>query len=100
MTIQFYIHLITKRAEAVALLDSRATKNCMNLNYAKWLKLPIKKLPQPRPLLNIDGTENKSRRLQYYTDLDVQIGTITTTLRFFLLLALRTPGGYRSPCLM
>jgi len=51
--------LIAKRAEAVALLDSGATENFLNLAYAKWLKLPIKQLPTPRTLLNVDGMENK-----------------------------------------
>src|SRR6267142_410003 len=72
MTIQFYIHSIAKRAEAIALLDSGATKNFINLSYAKWLRLPIKQLPTPRTLLNVDGTKNKSGKLQFYTDLDVQ----------------------------
>ena len=52
----------------------------MNLAYAKWLRLPIKQLPEPRPVLNVDGTENKSGRLKYYTDLNVQTGQNTTTL--------------------
>ena len=34
MTIQFYIHTIAKRAEAVALVDSGATENFMNLTYS------------------------------------------------------------------
>ena len=59
MTIQFYIHSITKRAESVALLDSRATENFMNLSYAKWLRLPIKQLARTRKLFNADRTENK-----------------------------------------
>jgi len=80
MTIQFYIHLIIKRAEAVTLLDSRATKNFLNLSYAKWLKLPIKQLSSPHTLLNMDGTENKSGKLQYYTNLDVQTEPTKTTL--------------------
>ena len=84
MTIRFHIHSIAKRAESVALLDSGATENFMNLAYAKWLRLPIKMLPEPKPLLNVDGTENKSGKLQYYTDLDVRTGTNTTTMRFFL----------------
>jgi len=84
MTIRFYVHLIAKRAEATALLDSGATQNFISLSYAKWLKLPIKQLPMPRTLLNVDGTENKSGKLQYYTDLDVQTGTTRTTLQFFL----------------
>jgi len=76
--------LITKRAEAIALLDSGATENFINLAYAKWLKLPIKQLPIPRTLLNVDGIENKSGKLQFYTNLDVQTGTTKTTLQFFL----------------
>ena len=84
MTVWFYIHSIAKRTKAVALVDSGATENFMNLTYAKWLKLPIKQMEQPCKLFNIDGTENKSGELQYYTDLEVRTGTITTPLRFFL----------------
>ena len=74
MTIQFYMHSIEKRAESIALLDSGATENFMNLAYAKWLWLPIKQLPKPRPVLNVNGTENKSSKLKYYTDLNVRTG--------------------------
>jgi hypothetical protein len=84
MTIRFYIHLIAKRAEAIALIDSGGTENFMNLTYAKWLKLPIKRMETPRKLFNVDGTENKSGELQFYTDLDIRTGTNTTPLRFFL----------------
>jgi hypothetical protein len=84
MTVRIYIHSIAKRAEAVALVDSGATENFMNLSYAKWLKLPIKQLQQPRKLYNVDGTENKSGELQFYTDLQVRNGRQTHSLRFFL----------------
>ena len=84
MTIQFYIHTIAKRAEAIALVDSGATKNFMNLTYARWLKLPIHPLERPRKIFNVDGTENKSRELKYYTDLEVQTGIVRSPLRFFL----------------
>jgi hypothetical protein len=76
--------LITKRAEIVALIDSGATENFLNLSYAKWLQLPIKTLKTPQKLYNIDGTENKAGELQYYTDLETRMGTTTTKLRFFL----------------
>jgi hypothetical protein len=56
----------------------------MNLQYAEYLQLPIKRLPEPRRLLNVDGTLNKGGTLQFYTDLNVQTGTQHTTLRFFL----------------
>ena len=80
MTVQVSIHTIAKRAEAIALLDSGATENFMNLTYAKWLKLPIKRLEQPRRLFNVDGTENKAGELCFYTDLAVQTGTNYTNL--------------------
>ena len=80
MTIRFHIHSIAKRAESVALLDSGATENFMNLAYAKWLRLSIKKMNMPRKLFNVDDTENKSGKLQYYMDLQIRMETHTTFL--------------------
>ena len=84
MTIQFYVHSIAKRAEFIALLDLKAIENFINLAYAKWLYLPIKQLENPRPLYNVNRTENKSGRLKYYTDLEVRTGTMNNMLQFFL----------------
>ncbi len=56
----------------------------MNLTYVKWLRLPIKQMDEPRKLLNVDGTENRSGELHYYTDLQVQMGTNYTNLWFYL----------------
>ena len=84
MTVRFFIHSIAKRAEAVALVDSGATENFMNLTYAKWLWLPIKKMDTPRKLFNVNGTKNKSGELQHYVDLQTCMGTHTTSLQFFL----------------
>ena len=52
----------------------------MNLTYACWLKLPIHPLEKPRKIFNVDGTENKSAELKYYTDLEVQTGTTRSPL--------------------
>ena len=84
MTVHFFIHSIAKRAEATALLNSGATENFMNLSYAKWLKLPIKELAQPRKLFNIDNMENVSGELKHYADLQAQTGSKITKLCFFL----------------
>jgi hypothetical protein len=84
MTIRFFIHSIAKRAEAIALVNFGATENFMNLSYAKWLQLPIKQMDEPKKLLNVDGMENKSGELKYYTDLAVQTGSTHTTLQFYL----------------
>jgi hypothetical protein len=84
MAVHFYTHSIMKRAKRVNLVDLGATENFMNLGYTKWLRLPIKKLAFKRNLYNVDGTENKSRKLKYYTDLEVQMGTKWVKMRFFL----------------
>jgi hypothetical protein len=85
MTVCTFIHSKSKRAKTIALLDSGATENFMNLEYTKYLQLPIQHLKEPRKLYNIDGTPNQSGELQYFTDLQVQTGTQRSTLRFFLL---------------
>src|SRR5712671_4803042 len=84
MILKAYVHAAHRRTEAPALLDSGATENFMNLTYAKWLKLPFKRLPYERPLLNVDGTTNKMGSLKYFVDLQVQTGTKRTSMRFFL----------------
>jgi hypothetical protein len=71
MTVRFFIHTKSKRAEALALVDSGATENFMNLNYARYLRLPIQRLATPRKLYNVDGSSNRSGDLLYYTDLAV-----------------------------
>ena len=82
--VRTYLHTCFKRTEAMALPDSGATENFINLGYAQWLQLPIKQLENPRPLFNVDGTENHNRRLKYYMDLQVQTSTHRTNLCFFL----------------
>ena len=66
------------------LVDCSDTENFINLNYAKWLGVPIKQLPQPRKLFNMDGTENKGGQIQFYTDISIQTGQQWTNHQFFL----------------
>jgi hypothetical protein len=56
----------------------------MNLEYAKYLHMPIQHLKEPRKLFNIDGTLNRSGDLQFFTDLQVQTGSQRNMLQFFL----------------
>ena len=74
MTVHFFIYTKSKRAEALALVDSGATENFINLDYTRYLCLPIRRLAQPRKLYNVDGTSNQSSDLLYYSDLSVQTG--------------------------
>jgi hypothetical protein len=71
MTTRTFLHSRLKRADAIALLDSGATENFMNLEYAKYLHMPIQHLKELRKLFNVDGTPNQSRELQFFTDLQV-----------------------------
>jgi hypothetical protein len=56
----------------------------MNLQYAKYLYLSIKNLPEERKLYNVDGTENRAGKLKHYINLQVCTGQQTKNLRFFL----------------
>jgi hypothetical protein len=65
-------------------LDSGATENFINIQYAKQLKLPVKRLPNPRRVFNVDGTTNKKGDIEFYTDLETRTGETRTNMRFFL----------------
>ncbi len=78
------MHSKLKRADTLALLDSEATENFINLQYTKYLQLPIKVLVEPQRLFNVDGTWNKAGDLKYYTDLHTRTGTTQWTLQYFL----------------
>ena len=72
MKIKFYAHSRSKRAIDLALVDSEATENFINLQYVQYLQLPIQELAEPQMVFNIDGLPNKSGEIKYYTDLNVQ----------------------------
>jgi hypothetical protein len=84
MMLRIFLHSKSKRAKAVALLNSGATENFMSLDYTKYLHLPIKTLKEPRKLFNVDRTPNCAGDLKYFTDLTTRTGMQSTTLRYFL----------------
>ncbi len=84
MTVHVFIHSIAKRAETISLLDSGATENFLNIDYTRWMDLPIKKMPYLRKLFNVDRMENKAEELRFYTNLNIHTGANTITMRFFL----------------
>ena len=48
-------------ATASALVDSGATENFIDIRIAECWGMPRKALFKPRPIINVDGTENKAR---------------------------------------
>jgi hypothetical protein len=84
MTLRVFIHSRSKRAEAIALLDSGATENFMNIRYAQKMGLPIQKLTEERRLFNVDGTQNRAGSLKYFTDITTRTGERSTRLRYYL----------------
>ena len=84
MRVQFYAHSEGGQTVGEALIDSGATKNFMQLAYAKKLQLPLQEMPEPEMVWNIDRTPNKMGAIKYYTDLNVQTGSNHTKFQFFL----------------
>ena len=84
MTLHVFIHSRSKRAETVALLDSGAMENFINISYAQKMNLLIQKLTQERKLFNVDGTPNKVGTLKYFIDMTMRIGEKRTRLQYFL----------------
>jgi len=84
MTLCVFMHSRLKRAETIALLDSGATENFMNLEYTKYLHLPIKTLQQLRKLFNVDRTQNRAGELKYYINMNSRTGKQQMNLRYFL----------------
>ena len=85
MTLHIFIHLRSKRAEAVTLLDSGATKNFISISYARKLGLPIQRLTHERRLFNVNGTPNQAGTLKYYVDMTTKTGDKRTCLQYFLI---------------
>ena len=84
MQLHIFIHLSWKRAETTVLLNSGATENFISMQYTKELWLPIKCLQWPQLVYNMDGTRNKNRDIEHYTDLEMQTGNQKVWLWFFL----------------
>ena len=84
MMLHIYMHSRLKRAKTIALLDSGATENFINISYTQKLNLPIRRLTQERRLFNVNGTPNKAGTLKYYTDIITRTGTKHTHLCYFL----------------
>ena len=74
MTLKVFLHSRDQRAETNALLDSGATENFIHADFARRKRLPVKLLPNPRKIINVDGTSNAAGEITHYTDLEITQG--------------------------
>ena len=80
----FSFHTYLGKAEERALIDSGATDNFIDYKTVARLRLGSKKLRQPRPVRNVDGSPNKAGTISRYCDLVVQKGQQKERIRFFV----------------
>ena len=84
MKVPVSLQSVCKMAEETVLLDSRATANLMDHRTMQRLGFLAFPLPQPRPIINVDGTINKCRSIKYSLDLHVTVGTTIHLETFFI----------------
>ena len=77
------------RADERALVDSGATENFMDHSMVRRLGIGTRKLPVPRRIFNVDGTENIAGRLTEYCTLRVRKG-LENRIQTFYITALGT----------
>ena len=71
-------------ADEKVLIDSGATANFLDWRVAKWLGFKPKKLEQPVPVKNVNGTPNKDGQLTHCVHLWVQLGEKKELMLFYL----------------
>ena len=71
MSIQVYVNSVEKRTETTALVDCSATENFINTDHTYTMRLPLKCLPKPREVFNVDKMPNRQGPITHYTDLVV-----------------------------
>ncbi len=72
-------------AEREVLINSGATNNFISKNVLQRLKIGYLPVETPIKIWNVDGTHNQDGAITHFTDLQVQTGTETKTLRFLIM---------------
>ena len=72
------------RANEHALVDSSTTENFMDHSMVRRLGIGTRKLPVPRRIFNVDGTENIAGRLTEFCTLRVRKGDKNCLQTFYI----------------
>jgi hypothetical protein len=70
--------------KATALIDSGATENFVDRRTAERWRMPTKELTRPRPIVNVDGTKNKSGKVTKACILKVRLNGQEELQRFYI----------------
>jgi hypothetical protein len=73
-----------EKADKCALIDSGATENFMDHSMIWHLRIGTRKLPVPRRIFNVDGTENIAGRLTEFCTLRVHKGDQNCLQTFYV----------------
>ena len=84
MRIRLTFKMISTVARDKALLDSGATKNFLDLQTWKELRIGHFQLEKPIPIQNVDGTTNSAGNIKYFCWLKVRIKNCKRRMKFFL----------------
>jgi len=82
--INFVLSHYRGQAEETALLDTGATENFIDYKTVARLRLGTQKLTIPRPVFNVDGTNNRHRTITHACDLMVKQGNRKEWQRFYI----------------
>ena len=74
----------SETAKQIALVDSGATDNFLDRRTKRKYNLKTQKLPYPRQLYNVDGSDNKGGLLEEYCVLSVTRGKKTIPQIFYV----------------
>ena len=73
-----------KTAKENILLDSGATGNFMDQRMINRLGFKPLRLPTPKRMINVDGTDNHKGTIKYFMDLHVTVGDKTHLETFYI----------------
>jgi len=82
--VQFMLVSYKRETKEIGLLDTGATKNFIDSETVKKLRLGMKELPYQRPVFNVDGTPNRQGKISHYCDLMVSKGNVQRQLCFIV----------------
>ena len=82
---QVTFHSRTLHSEVKALIDSGATESFISPALVHHFSIPIRPIPKPRTIRNVDGTENKSGKVKFAADLNIHYQGVKTTHTFYVI---------------